>query len=153
MGLSVPTDLQMKPPLGATLQPGHPLSTGLVGAWLINEGAGRRIYDHTGNGLKATFSGNPSWTTGPIGNGVLCNDAGDASLMVSDDSRLQFPGDFTVVVWFATVDQTQAGLVSKYSASGSSFVLQKLAGGSIQGAINGVNISAGGSVNDGNPSG
>lgn len=37
-----------KPPYGARLNPFHPLSQGLVGAWLFNEGGGVTIYDLAG---------------------------------------------------------------------------------------------------------
>lgn len=56
-------DPRAKPPLGATLDPEHPLSRGLVGCWLFNEGVGNRISDLTNPNLSAvkTGSGSFSW--------------------------------------------------------------------------------------------
>lgn len=39
-----------KPPTGAVLNPLHPLSRGLVGYWLFNEGAGSLVNDISGHG-------------------------------------------------------------------------------------------------------
>ena len=35
-----------KPPLGARLNTGHPLTNGLIGCWLFNEGGGNRVYNY-----------------------------------------------------------------------------------------------------------
>lgn len=56
-------DPRVKPPFGAQLDPEHPLSRGLVGCWLFNEGMGNRISDLTNPNLSAvkTGSGSFSW--------------------------------------------------------------------------------------------
>lgn len=56
-------DPRVKPPFGAQLDPEHPLSRGLVGCWLFNEGMGNRISDLTDPNLSAvkTGSGSFSW--------------------------------------------------------------------------------------------
>lgn len=70
-------DPRVKPPLGATLDPEHPLSRGLVGCWLFNEGMGDRISDLTNPNLSAakTGSGSFSWE-------------GDAFRMIPDESGI-----------------------------------------------------------------
>ena len=40
----------------------HPLAKGLVGAWLMNVGAGDRVYDSSINGNDGTLTNNPTWT-------------------------------------------------------------------------------------------
>lgn len=53
-----------KPPLGSQLNRGHPLSQGLVGCWLMNEGSGRKIIDlvRRQDGL---FANHTSWKPSP----------------------------------------------------------------------------------------
>ena len=60
----------LKPPKGAMLNRGHPLSKGLVGLWLMNEGGGTIVNDLSGNGntgsLAAAFA-DPAWSAGRFG--------------------------------------------------------------------------------------
>jgi hypothetical protein len=62
-----------KPPLGSQINWSHPLSKGLVGCWLMNEGSGDRIYDLSGKGNNGSLVGaNTLWNPGYInapGNG------------------------------------------------------------------------------------
>ena len=46
----------LKPPKGAMLNRGHPLSRGLKGCWLMNEGGGKIVNDLSGNGNTGIFS-------------------------------------------------------------------------------------------------
>lgn len=53
-----------KPLLGGLINWAHPLSKGLVGAWLFNENSGNNIFDLSGNGNHGTFgagAATPSW--------------------------------------------------------------------------------------------
>ncbi len=50
-----------KPPLGALPFPGHGLSRGLVGCWIMNEGAGSKIYDLSGSNKSGLFVNAPTW--------------------------------------------------------------------------------------------
>jgi len=55
-------DPRMKPPVGSILNLDHPLSRGLVGLWLMNEGGGSRIYDLSKDKRVGTVdSGSPAW--------------------------------------------------------------------------------------------
>lgn len=56
----------IKPSLGALPLFGHPLSNGLVGLWLLNEGSGNSIQDLSGNNEPASIVG-PTWALGPNG--------------------------------------------------------------------------------------
>ena len=55
--MSVSTWGNVKPPRGARLDPGHPLSRGVVGYWLFNEGVGGRVNDLSGNGNTGVWHG------------------------------------------------------------------------------------------------
>lgn len=61
---------QTKPRPGCFVDPTHPLSRGLVGCWLFNEGAGSRLTDYSGNGNHGTLTNmNPEndWVGSPRG--------------------------------------------------------------------------------------
>src|SRR3990167_1898944 len=49
-----------KPPIGARINWGHPLSKGLVGCWLMNEGMGQRVTNIALN-KQGTFVNSPTW--------------------------------------------------------------------------------------------
>ena len=62
----------IKPVLGSQLEFGHPLATGLVGYWLLNEGSGNTVQDLSGNSRTGTLSGTaPSWKSGKFGHVVF----------------------------------------------------------------------------------
>ena len=67
----------LKPPRGAQLRKGHPLSRDLVGYWLMNEGAGSVVRDLSGNGRHGTVAGS-SWVPGPNGQSLFTPDAAGA---------------------------------------------------------------------------
>ena len=56
-----------KPPLGSIIDHEHPLSRGLAGCWLMNEGSGNRIYDLSGNGNDGVLTNGPLWKPGRNG--------------------------------------------------------------------------------------
>jgi len=69
----------LKPPRGTQLNLTHPLSRGLVGCWLMNEGCGGTIFDSSRNGntgTLATGTAAPTWVPGPRGT-CLSFDGGD----------------------------------------------------------------------------
>ncbi len=49
---------RQKPFLGTPIDMENPLSRGLVGAWIMNEGSGDRVYDSTQNQQNGVFNGN-----------------------------------------------------------------------------------------------
>ena len=46
-----------KPPLGIQIDWSNPITKGLVGCWLFNEGSGDKVYDLSGNGNTGTLTG------------------------------------------------------------------------------------------------
>lgn len=86
-----------KPPPGVQINGGHPLSMGLVGCWLMNDGAGINIKDLVTNrpAVMATLSA-PYWGTGLMGSYV---DQSNANNNVRESSFpfINFP--MTAIVW------------------------------------------------------
>lgn len=72
-----------KPPLGTALDPFNPLSAGLRGAWMFNEGAGTGVYNSAIPGAGGTFSGGtlPTWGNSPYGRALTFN--GSSSYIAS----------------------------------------------------------------------
>jgi len=62
--------MRLKPRPFAKPSRGHQLSKGLVGYWLMNEGAGNKVYDLSGNGKTGTLNGSPVWTPSKFGSGI-----------------------------------------------------------------------------------
>ncbi len=56
-----------KPLIGTQVNWGHPLSRGLVGCWLMNEGAGDRVYDLSLNGNDGEVQFDAHWESGSVG--------------------------------------------------------------------------------------
>lgn len=63
--------MQAKPLFGTPLNTSHPLSQGMVGCWLFNEGGGTTVYDSL-NKYHGTLAGStlPTWVTGPYGSSL-----------------------------------------------------------------------------------
>ena len=57
---------QTKPPVGYGVDWGDPISRGLVGCWLFNEGAGNKVYD-IAKGNTGTLTNGPLWVPGKLG--------------------------------------------------------------------------------------
>ena len=61
----------LKPRLFRKPNLGHPLAKGLVGYWLMNEGAGSIINDLSGNGGIGTIVDTVNWRAGKTGSALL----------------------------------------------------------------------------------
>lgn len=85
-----------KPYRGIQLNRSHPLSRGLVGAWVMNEGSGDIIHDLSGNGRTSTLTGNSgfSWVPG----GINFADGSDEYFTITPGINLT--GAFTVATRF-----------------------------------------------------
>jgi hypothetical protein len=91
-----------KPKPGAQIDPAHPLSKGLVGYWLFNEGAGSRANDISGYGNHGTLKNmapnaqNSGWVGSKLG-GALNFDGTDDCINCGIDSSLGLTAEFTIV--------------------------------------------------------
>lgn len=91
-----------KPPLGTQLNPAHPLSDGLVGCWVMNEGSGLYLHDYSGYGRHGIFGADdkaPTWGVSEKGSTVLF--AGDDDKIVGSNF-LSLSADCSLLVWFYT---------------------------------------------------
>lgn len=80
-----------KPSPGTLADPAHPLARGLVGAWLMNEGAGNSVRSAVGplHGTRIGNSGSnlPAWTTGVYGRALTFDGTtADQGVTVADPS-------------------------------------------------------------------
>lgn len=78
---------QMKPILGQQINWGHPLSKGLVGFWLMNEGTGNKVYDLSNNNNDGTLDG-ASWVTSDKGYAIDFDGTDDTITMQHTDDLI-----------------------------------------------------------------
>lgn len=98
-----------KPLLGNRIDPEHPLSRGLVGYWLMNEGSGDRIYDLSGNGNEGVFGGNPLWKPGQRGQSIDFDGIADY-IDCGNASSLNITNMITIAAWI-NLTTTNAELI------------------------------------------
>jgi len=100
-----------KPMYGVLLNPYHPLSRGLIGCWLFNEGGGNIVYDLSGYGNHGTLGGGtagycPAWTAGKSGS-VLSFDGNDDYIeMPNTDTLLKNKTEGTILIWVRNPGQS-----------------------------------------------
>lgn len=114
-----------KPLIGTQINWGHPLSKGLVGCWLMNEGAGDRIYDLSLNGNDGEIGVQfPKWISGLTGSALDFDGVSDSISLPS--SNVVFPdnNNWTTDVWFNIQSNTGNGRIfaAHYSAVAGSAI-------------------------------
>ena len=89
----------IKPILSRQINWSHPLSRGLVGCWLMNEGSGSIVNDLSGNGGTGIITG-ATWASGMYGPAI--DFSGTSQYIVCANSPAKDVGgkDFTVIVRF-----------------------------------------------------
>ena len=96
----------MKPPVGAQPILGHPLTKGLVGAWLFNEGSGLKAFDLSGKGNHGNFGAGaavPTWVPGRTGP-ALDFDGTDDHVDCGNDASMSPLSALSVAMWINTSD-------------------------------------------------
>lgn len=95
-----------KPLAGVKIDPLHPLSRGLVGCWVFNEGGGGRVNDLSGNGNHGTLNnfaltGNSSnWVGSPMGGGLDFVGSGTADFIsFGSHSSITTFKQITEMIW------------------------------------------------------
>ena len=108
-----------KPPPRAMINPLHPLSRGLVGYWLFNEGAGSRANDISGHGNHGTLknmSPNTGWGGSKFGGGLQFDGVDDYVIKTSMSPDFDEKSEISVSVWFKP-NSLDTGGASKYLIS------------------------------------
>jgi hypothetical protein len=105
-----------KPPTGAVLNPLHPLSRGLVGYWLFNEGAGSLVNDISGHGNHGKLTNmlpnvqGSGWGGGKSG-GILQFDGINDYVNCGNDASLDVTDAITIEMWLKPVINTGFGVI------------------------------------------
>ena len=92
----------IKPVLGSQLELGHPLSGGLVGCWLFNEGTGNKVFDLSGNRNHGTGVTALVWGSGKFGPSLQFGGAGDRFKI---DDGFSTAG-WTIIFWAKPINIT-----------------------------------------------
>lgn len=118
-GFSLPVSLpwgNKKPAYGTRIDPEHPLSQGMVLGFLMNEMAGRALYDITGQQKPAAFNGGVTWVNGPFGPCLSFDGVSGSGVGFSAPTL----GSFSWVSWInpATVGGSYKNLFTQGSSRG-----------------------------------
>jgi hypothetical protein len=79
----------IKPGLGATLNPGHPLAQNMVAAWLFNEMSGTKAHSLINANDDLAFQGTTAWSTTVDAYGVYMPVNGNGLLLSSPSAGLK----------------------------------------------------------------
>jgi hypothetical protein len=107
---------RIKPPLGIRPDWSNPITKGLVGCWLMNEGGGNLVNDLSGNGNRGTIT-NALWAPGKFGSCLSFDGTGD---YVNLGNKIFTPGgavttnDFTLSLWVNTSAGATSRCMGKY---------------------------------------
>lgn len=107
MGVYLRRYHQDKPPIGSTVNFGHPFARGLVGCWLMNEGGGKGIYD-LANKNNGIFQATTSWKSGIKGIATNYNGTDDW-IKVSPSKILSGLSQFSIIGGIQTTASNIAG--------------------------------------------
>ncbi len=92
-----PVSYVQKPPLPVHINWEHPLSRGLVGCWLFNEGGGNIAFDLSGHVNHGTING-ATWTAEKLGSALSFDGTNDYVEVPDPDQELA-PDALTFAVW------------------------------------------------------
>ncbi len=81
-----------------------------VGAWLLDEGSGKKVADASGNGNDGEFVGNPKWIEGVFGSALHFNGRNDM-IPVGKDKSLHIT-EGTMMNWINIQTSNDSGLSS-----------------------------------------
>jgi hypothetical protein len=71
----------------------------LGGAWLFDEGKGKTVKDHSGNGNDGTIMGDPKWIDSDLGPALKFDGSDDYLEIPHSDTVNVGENDFTLVAW------------------------------------------------------
>src|SRR3990167_2761192 len=91
-----------KPPLGSTINWGHPLAKGLVACWLMNEGGGNVVRDIAGRANGAIV--NAVWNSTAKGKALYFDGTNDYISLGVQDNLMFTAGDYSISFLFNTQD-------------------------------------------------
>ena len=111
---------QLKPTRGICLNRNHPLSRGLVGLWLFNEGSGGQVFDLSGNRNTGTIINNPVWLPGKFGPALDFGGNGTGDY-VSCGTNLALT-TLSVGAWIKTSDNGQNWIFAKKGKTSGGWV-------------------------------
>ncbi len=102
-------------PVNVTVSNGTTTTSGAVGYWTFDEGAGTTAADSSGNGNTGTLMNGPTWTTGIMSSALQFDGLSNYVNVPSTAALDAYP--LTVAVWLKTSTASGVrGLVNKYVA-------------------------------------
>lgn len=96
----------------ARLNIGHPLTRGLSGCWLFNEGSGNRVNDLVNNSNKGVLTGSPIWTANRLGQCIKFNGSTDYIAPLTNPTRYPIGNSsYSLVAWIFPTGISRSGIV------------------------------------------
>jgi len=133
-----------QPPLGTPLNISHPLSQGLVGCWLLNEGGGQIAVDSVNLSNPGTLTNGPRFAVAQRGQCVALDGSNDYISVNNTSSALNFAGPITLSAWvYPQISNAYQGVIVKATGVNNrqyAFYLSQLGTGNIYVAFAGSNI-------------
>lgn len=107
-----------KPLFPAILDNTHPLSQGLGGYWLFNEGAGLTAFDVSGKKKHGTLTNGPTWTAGKFGKAINFDGSND---YVSTGASTPYQGtNISISLWARNTSTSNNSLFGAAADSSAS---------------------------------
>ncbi len=109
-----------KPLIGTPLNKRHPLAKGLVGCWLMNEGAGTQVVDLSGHNHTGILQTGTSWFPGKLGTSIDFNGSTGFIEIADHDDFTPALMPFSISAWVYMNDATLFPIVTKgkYNVNG-----------------------------------
>ena len=128
-----------KPMMGQQIDWSNPLSKGLVGYWLMNEGTGNVVADLSGNGNTGTLVADTHWVPGKFGPCLSLDGDGDWVNTKEQVTSIGVGKSFTVSMFVNTVNAGATGtLLSSNSSTSDRFSIEiNSVGAAVAGLYNG----------------
>jgi len=102
----------LKPIKAIQLNKSHPLSRGLVGCWLFNEGTGNKVFDLSGNGNIGILVADTHFVPGKFGSALDFDGTGDY-VNCGNKNSLNTTSAFTVLVWIYPKSDVRGGVIAR----------------------------------------
>lgn len=118
MPIAIPR-LRRKPRLGARLDRQHPLSRGLVGCWLFNEGGGDKLWDISGKSNATPNSATPSHSW--VSRGLFLDQSSTSAFDIGGSAITSALNNsaFSIVFKFFPLSVSRGMVLGKKGASNS----------------------------------
>lgn len=110
------------------------VTSNLVGYWPLNEGAGTKADDVSGNSNTGSLVNSPAWTSGKLGKALFFN-GGTSRVTIPNTTSISLGGAYTTSLWFKTTTANRRIMVKENSGNPTNYSLQIDGSGYLSGGV------------------